>query len=562
MSLNVKSLGAKTLMAIGAVAVPALAVALLLGITLIETVRDVEVDVDAALSTTRRIAEIRVMIEKEHGLATRLPAELDQSKVDAYAAQIGEIDKQVEAAIMALAGNARVVTPEMVKQIRDTRAEIAASTAEIVKAAKSFSQTAALELVNGPFEANTAVAVVLLDAISSNVDAMAEVARHKLRNSAAWAWRLGPAALLAVLLGVGFSLWMVRRNVAGPMRRIVQDMNKLASGDFDVVLPGLMRADEIGQMARAVATFKTKAIEQAAEEALETEAHAKAAAARRRDEMGELADGFEAAVGGIVQAVSNASTQLEAAARMLTSTADSTQRLTASVVGASEEASTNVQSVAAAAEELSASVKEVGRQVQQSSRMAGDAVKQAEKTDDRIAYLVQSASRIGDVVKLITAIANQTNLLALNATIEAARAGDAGRGFAVVAQEVKALAAQTSKATEEIGAQIAAMQAATQESVASIKEIGATIGGISNITAAVSAAVEEQCATTDEIASNVHQAALGTNQVASNFADVNRAAEETGSASTQVLVSARLLSQQSGSLKTEMEKFLAIVKAA
>jgi len=196
----VKSLGAKTLMAISAVAVPALAVALLLGITLIDTVSDVEADVDAALSTTRRVAEIRVMIEKEYGLVTRLPAELDQSRVVAYAAQIATIHNDVEATIMVLAGNARLVTPEMVKQIRDTRAEIAALTTEIVKAAKSFSQTTALELVNGPFEANTAVAVVLLDAISSNVDAMAEAARHRLRNSAAWAWRLGPAALLAVLL--------------------------------------------------------------------------------------------------------------------------------------------------------------------------------------------------------------------------------------------------------------------------------------------------------------------------------------------------------------------------
>ncbi len=468
-------------MAIGAVGVPALAVALLLGKTLINTVRDVEADVDVALSTSRRIAEIRVMIEKEYGLVARLPAELDQSRVDAYATQIATIHSKVEAAIMVLAGNARVVTPEMVKQIRDTRAEIATSTAEIVKAAKSFSQTTALELVNGPFETNTSVAVVLLDAISSNVDAMAEAARQELRNSADRAWRLGPMALLAVLLGC-----RIQSLDGSPNRRRPDAQHRARHEQARVrrircVLTGLDARDEIGQMARAVATFKTRAIEQAAQEALATEAQANAAVSRAARRCRELAAGFEAAVAEIVQAVSNASTELEAAASMLTSTADTTQQLTVAVVGASgERQPTSTRWPPRPKNCPCPSRKSAGRSRNRAAWPAPPCDR-PEKTDDRIAYLVQSASRIGDVVILITAIANQTNLLALNATIEAARAGDAGRGFAVVAQEVKALAAQTSKATEDIGAQIAAMQAATQEAVASIKEIGTTISCISDI---------------------------------------------------------------------------------
>jgi methyl-accepting chemotaxis protein len=557
-----KSLAAKILIALALIAVPALAVAGILGMTLIITVSEVESDVNHALSASRRITEIRVMIEKEYGLVARLPAELDQAKVDTYVEQIATTAKTIDAAIAALAGNGRIVTADVVKQIRESRAEVAKATAEIITATKSFSQTTALDVVNGPFEANTILAVAMLDAVASNVDAVAEAARAHLKSSSAWASRLTPAGLLAVFVAVGFSFWLVRRSVVKPLRGIVKGMNDLADGNFDVVLPGLGRKDEIGAMALAVETFKAKAIEKANQEAAEKEAQTNAMAAARRAEMRKLADDFEAAVGTVVGVVSSTSSQLESAASSLTKTAESTQMLTAVVASASEEASSNVQSVASATEELASSVNEVGRQVLESSKIASEAVKQAERTDARISELLRAASRIGDVVKLITAVADQTNLLALNATIEAARAGEAGKGFAVVAQEVKALAAQTAKATDEIGTQIASMQTATQESVAAIKEIGATITRISEIAGAIAAAVEEQSATTGEIARNVHQAAQGTTQVASNIADVNRGATDTGSASTQVLASAQSLSKESGRLKIEMDKFLSTVRAA
>jgi methyl-accepting chemotaxis protein len=282
----------------------------------------------------------------------------------------------------------------------------------------------------------------------------------------------------------------------------------------------------------------------------------------KHETLNKLADSFNTTVGAIVDAVSSASTELEASASTLTTTAETTQQLSSTVAAASEEASTNVQTVAAATEEMTTSVNEIARQVQESSRIANEAVQQAQKTDARIADLSQAATRIGDVVKLITSVAEQTNLLALNATIEAARAGEAGRGFAVVAQEVKALAAQTAKATEEIGAQITGMQKATQESVGAIKEISTTIARISEIASTIAAAVEEQGAATQEIARNVQEAAKGTSQVATNITEVNRGAGETGSASSQVLSSAQSLSSESNRLKLEVEKFLNTVRAA
>jgi len=356
--------------------------------------------------------------------------------------------------------------------------------------------------------------------------------------------------------------FVIARSIARPLGGMTGAMAKLADGDFEVVLPGLGQSDELGQMAAAVEAFKRKAIERAQRESERKAEEDRAAADRRKADMQKLADAFEAAVGEIVGTVSTASTELEAAATTLTRTADTTQKLSSSVASASEEASTNVQTVASATEEMSSSIGEIGRQVQESSRIAGLAVDQARRTDDRITKLAQAASRIGDVTELITSIAEQTNLLALNATIEAARAGEAGKGFAVVAQEVKALAAQTAKATSEISSQIAEMQSATQDSVGAIKEIGGTIGRISEISSGIAAAVDQQGAATHEIARNVQQAATGTTQVASTITDVSRGAAETGSASAQVLSSAQELANEGNRLKLELDKFLATVRAA
>lgn len=368
-------------------------------------------------------------------------------------------------------------------------------------------------------------------------------------------------SVVTALMLVGTCVFSVF-TIARPMRDLSGAMNDLAEGNFAVVLPGLGRKDEIGDVAGAVEKFKVKAQQRAHAEAEAQQHQERGAAEQRKREMVKMADDFETAVGEIVDTVSSASTELEASASTLTATAARAQELTTMVAAASETASTNVQSVASATEEMASSVNEISRQVQESSTIANQAVDQARKTNDRVAELAKAASRIGDVVELINTIAGQTNLLALNATIEAARAGEAGRGFAVVASEVKALAEQTAKATGEISAQISSIQTATQDSVCAIKEIGDTIGRMSEIASTIASAVEEQGAATQEISRNVQQAAQGTMQVSTNITDVQRGASETGSASSQVFSAARSLSQDSNRLKVEVGKFLNSVRSA
>jgi methyl-accepting chemotaxis protein len=352
---------------------------------------------------------------------------------------------------------------------------------------------------------------------------------------------------------------MVLRTLRELLDALAGAMDKMRDGHYDVAIPHVGRPDEIGVMARAVEGFRENFVRFAQQDSERKNAEA---SAERKSLLAKLAGDFEAVIGNIVGAVSSASGELTATATTLTRTAETTQQLSSTVAAASGQASSNVQSVASSTEEMSSSVAEIARQVGESSNIAQEAVGQAQKTDQRINKLAQAATRIGDVTQLITSIAEQTNLLALNATIEAARAGEAGKGFAVVAQEVKQLAAQTAKATSEISTQIAEMQAATQDSVAAIKEIGGTIGRISEIATTIASAVEQQGAATHEITRNVQQAASGTAQVANNIAAVSDGAAKTGTASADVLTAAQALSDQSKRLRTEVEKFLATVRAA
>jgi methyl-accepting chemotaxis protein len=427
-------------------------------------------------------------------------------------------------------------------------------------ALKSTGTAASPEQVKSWLDLNGEMTAVLnkifnsmAERVSANVDQLIAAARDRV-----WIYLGVTLGVVAVVVGLSQMVMGTLRTLLGGLS---DAMEELRDGRYDVAIPNTDRVDEIGVMARATASFRDNLVRMKTMEAEQRESEIRVVN-ERKAEMHKLADSFETAVGNIVRTVSGASTELEASAETLTKTAETTQALSGTVAGASEQASVNVRSVAAATEQLGSSIREISRQVHESRGIAVEAVKQAEKTDHRVNELLHAAGRIGDVVKLITAIAEQTNLLALNATIEAARAGEAGRGFAVVASEVKALATQTAKATDEIGTQIASMQTATRESVDAIKEIGSTIKRISEITTTIATAIEQQGAATHGIARHVSEAEKSTSLAAGHIGDVNRRAGETGSASSQVLVAAQSLSRESNQLKKEVDTFVATVRAA
>jgi methyl-accepting chemotaxis protein len=442
-------------------------------------------------------------------------------------------------------------------QLDKTRALLAQGT-EDKKTQQGEELTAAVMRSWGASEKLQASIKVVADRLVDRVDEFANIAADEYRSKSRLLIGLAGVGILTGLL-LGFVIGQF--GIAKPMRSIVGLLQKMAKGD-SVDMIGTERLDEIGETARAVEEIKLMLADKARQEAATKAEQDRLQAELRRQEMHRLANQFEGAVGEIVQTVSSASTELEASAGTLTTTAERTQTITTAVATASEEASTNVQSVASASEELSSSVNEISRQVQESSRIANDAVQQANKTNREISHLADAAGRIGDVIELINNIAAQTNLLALNATIEAARAGEAGRGFAVVASEVKALAEQTAKATEEIGRHVTGMQSATDNSVTAIQGISGTITRMSEIASAIASAVEEQGAATQEISRNIQHAAKGAEEVSSGIVDVQRNAAETGSASVQVLSSAQMLSRDSTRLKDEVGRFLGTVRAA
>ncbi|HEX9463059.1 MAG TPA: HAMP domain-containing methyl-accepting chemotaxis protein [Alphaproteobacteria bacterium] len=456
----------------------------------------------------------------------------------------------------------------------ETRVKDATQYQELLKDAKvaltdytaSFAKSA-----QETFEIDTLVNKTMADMAAKMANDLGEVRKSQLANLKEVGTTadnvVATSSLLSLVLSLGaFVLgvalaWLLGRGISRPVVAMTDAMQKLAGGDKTVVIPAQGRRDEIGRMAGAVEIFKQNIIEADRLRAEQEQAKARAEQDKRAA-MTKMADEFESSVKGIVQMVSSASTELETTAQSMSATAEETQRQSAAVAAASEQASTNVQTVATAAEELSASITEIGRQVSESARIAGQAVDDASRTNTQVQALAEAATRIGDVVKLINDIAGQTNLLALNATIEAARAGEAGKGFAVVASEVKSLATQTAKATEDIATQIKAIQGATTDSVQAIQGIGQTIGRINEIATTIASAVEEQGAATKEIARNVQQASSGTNEVSSNITGVTRAATDTGAASNQVLGAAGELSKQSESLKGQVEAFIGRIRAA
>jgi methyl-accepting chemotaxis protein len=394
------------------------------------------------------------------------------------------------------------------------------------------------------------------DKIAGDLDALAKHESTKAR-SAYYTTMAAVATLLAItgLLGT-----IIVRSIVRPIARLTATMGRLAGGNKTIEIDGTESRDEIGAMARAVVVFKENMIR--ADELAAKEAAAIEARERRARIMEELTDGFGLDVSNVLKTVASATTELHSTAAAMTATAEESNRQATSVAAATEQTSVNIQTVAGSAEELSSSISEISRQVTQSATIAQKAVAEAAHTNGTMQGLAESAQRIGEVMKLIQEIASQTNLLALNATIEAARAGDAGKGFAVVASEVKTLANQTAKATEDITSQIAAIQSASSQAAQAIQGISGTIGEISEIATSIASAVEEQGAATQEIARNVQQAANGSQEVANNLTSVTQTANDTGAAAHQVLASSKELSKQSETLRVRVETFLDGIKAA
>ncbi len=385
---------------------------------------------------------------------------------------------------------------------------------------------------------------------------------HARDNATAAAWAFYEQLTLVVtFLGFGaVSLVVMTRRVTRPMGRITAAMRGVAAGELDLAIPFDTRQDEVGDLARALGVFRDNAVAKARFEAAQEEERAKKEA--RQQQIEEHVLRFEGSIGDTLQALSHAAEEIRMASETLSRTAQEADQQAAAVSTAASQASTNVQTVAAASEELSASIGEIGRQLNQATGVAERAVVDTRRADATMQGLAQAAQKIGEVVQLINTIAGQTNLLALNATIEAARAGEAGKGFAVVASEVKSLATQTGKATEDIAAQVAAIQQATRTAVSEIKGVGSVIVEISQISTSIASAVEEQGAATQEITRNTLEAARGTQEAAANIAGVGRGAAQTGEAAGQVLSAAGELNAASERLRAEVDTFLAGIRAA
>jgi methyl-accepting chemotaxis protein len=401
-----------------------------------------------------------------------------------------------------------------------------------------------------------------INASVANANRFTEAALQTAFGQVSAATSIGLVAGAALLLSLLAAAILLMLNIQRPLVRLVAALQRMASGEIDAEIREAQRTDEIGALGRAVENIKSMVARKAGEEAALRQAADAAAAAARQRTMMELADNFEAAVGGIVGLVSDAAIELQATAQTMTKTATETAAQSTNVAAAAEEAATNAQTVAAAAEELGSSVSEIGRQVTGSTNLAKAAVLDADQTTQLVQVLSQTSAKIGDMVGLIANIASQTNLLALNATIEAARAGEAGRGFAVVATEVKELASQTARATDEIARQIGAVQGVTEQAVDAIATITARIREIDTVATSIAAAVEQQGAATQEIVRNVAQASTGTSAVTGNIVGVAQASEQTGAAAAHVLSSASALSRQSEHLSTEVSSFLKTVRAA
>ena len=538
------------------------------GVTSLSRLNDatdrMETAAGAALMAQRLTANLMAMNRTEFRIAADPRTENYRESRRLLDAEMQQFKSRADELAKSIPDAQRRKLEDLLAQYRNYEREMQ-ETFRAAEAVKNFQMTAELERLRDETLSSAKVAEAMREAIrelAGELDRAVETASNQATVDYQSASRLIViVAACGIVFGLVAGFLVGQFGIVHPLRNIVSVLQRLADGEFDKEVAGTDRRDEVGDVARTAVVFRENGLDKLRLEREQKEAEIRAQA-EKKQAMHQLAESFEAAVGGIIGAVSSASNQLQGAAQTMSASAEQTNRQSIAVAGASEEASSNVQTVASAAEELAASVAEIGRRVNESARIAGEAARDADATAGKVARLSQAAQKIGDVLGLISTIAGQTNLLALNATIEAARAGDAGRGFAVVASEVKSLADQTTRATADISSQIEEIQTSTAESATAIGHITETIRKMNEIATAIASAVEEQGAATTEIARNVQQASAGTADVSSNISGVTKAASDSSAASSQVLASAGDLADQSAALKTEVDRFLATVRAA
>jgi methyl-accepting chemotaxis protein WspA len=541
---NLGGLGAKTLVALFAAALPAFVVATILGVTLVTTVNQAEADFEKATSAARLLTNIRVLVEKEHGFLGRLPSELELVRINHFAEEIASIGQRIEVELANLAGDERIVSAEMLSEIRVVRRKMKQTADKVVDASKGFSQTTARELINGLFEETGSVLTVHLDAIGLNVYRVADHAQSRLKASSLSAWRLTPIGLIGALCMIGFGIWAIRRSVIRPLAEITHVTEQAARGAKDVCVPHGTRQDEIGALSRSIRVFQ-----------------------KAMDDVVQLSSSVQKAgiqVGSAVTEIAATSKQQQATASEIAATTTQIGATSREISATSKELAKTMQEVSAVAEQTAVLANSGQAGLSRMQEIMPQVMEAAKSINAKLAVLNEKASNINQVVTTITKVADQTNLLSLNAAIEAEKAGEHGRGFAVVASEIRRLADQTAVATYDIEQIVKEIQSAISAGVMGmdkfseevrhgIQDVDLVGGQLSQIIDQVQALVPR----VEAVNEGMQAQATGAEQISEALFQLTEAAQQTAESLQQSASAIDDLNQVSGNLRSSVLKLAA-----